>query len=180
MPVGFLSVTERERLARFPSSVDPDDLGCFVLTPQVDHIARRHGRGARVAGGLQIGAMRLVGFVPDDLTDAPSAVVGFVADQVDGTPADLTAYSTRPHTTSDHVSAVVAHLGFRRGDSSDLKVLGTWLSSPTSRHGAHFLPERPAATGDSASGKDTTPDERRSRQGELWPKMFEVRFGRVE
>jgi hypothetical protein len=53
--------------------LDDDDLD-FVMT-------RRDGP-ARLAAGLQIGAFRLMGFIPEELAVAPSEMVLFVADQV--------------------------------------------------------------------------------------------------
>ena len=87
-----------------------------------------------MAAGLQVGALRLIGFVPSDLATAAAEVVRFVADQVDAEPTDLASYSSRAHTQSDHVTAVEAHLGFRRTDRGDLKALSDWLVERAMEH----------------------------------------------
>ena len=134
---GFLKAADREALGRFPPQVDADDLRrCFTLTPTdfTELIERRHGEGARVAAGLQIGAVRLLGFVPDDLSTVPDAVLGFVTEQVGASKTDLASYTTRQQTRSEHVTAVIQHLGFRRTDRGDLKLLGDWLTERALEH----------------------------------------------
>ena len=78
---GFLSDSDRACLDRFPLDVNRDDLvRCFSLGgADLDLVWGRLSAGARLAGGLQIGALRLVGFVPDDLGSAPAEVIEFVA-----------------------------------------------------------------------------------------------------
>ena len=75
-------MTDRDALARFPNHVDTDDLRrCFTLAPHdfAEVIDRRYGDGARVAAGVQIGALRLLGFAPDDLSTVPDEVLAFGA-----------------------------------------------------------------------------------------------------
>ena len=71
---GFLTGADREALSRFPSQIDADDVRrCFTLIA-ADFggvIDRRYGAAGKLAGGLQIGAVRLLGFVPSDLSSAP-------------------------------------------------------------------------------------------------------------
>lgn len=82
---GFLSDADREALIRFPAVVGTEDLNrCFLLGPaDLELVWARDGPPARLAGGLQVGALRLLGFVPDDLESAPGSVVEFVAGQLD-------------------------------------------------------------------------------------------------
>ena len=80
---GFLKAADRDALARFPTQVDTDDLRrCFTLTPHdfAEVLDRRYGEGARMAAGIQIGALHLLGFVPDDLSTVPDAVLTFVGE----------------------------------------------------------------------------------------------------
>ena len=59
---------------------------CFSLGERdLELVWDRVGPGARLVGGLQIGALRLLGFVPDDVMSAPSRVVEFVGSQVRAT-----------------------------------------------------------------------------------------------
>ncbi len=137
MPGQFLSKADRKSLGRFPPSVDPDDLAaCFFLNEDDDQaiISRRYRGGGRIAAGLQIGAIRLLGFVPADLSSAPSEVVRFVADQVGATPDDLKAYPGRRRTFSRHALAVEIHLGFCRCKPSDIEALERWLVDRALEH----------------------------------------------
>lgn len=121
----FLSKTDRKTLGRFPLVVDPEELvHCFSLTEH-DHqeiLWRRKRPGGRLAAGLQIGALRLLGFIPVELHTAPVEVVRFVADQVEAYVDDLETYSTRARTLHAHAELIERHLGFRRARPDDIKM----------------------------------------------------------
>ena len=94
---GFLTRADREALGRFPSEIDTDDIGrCFTLIPAdfAEVIDRRYGAEGKLAGGLQIGVIRLLGFVPADLSSAPRQVARFVGDQVGASESDLASYTS--------------------------------------------------------------------------------------
>ncbi len=134
---GFLTDADRQTLDRFPVEIDDHDLRrCFVIAEfeRGEIVDRRYGPAGRLAAGLQLGALRLVGFVPADLTSAPDEVVHFVAGQVDASPSDMGDYTTRTKTRYDHVDAVEQVLGFRRSDRGDLKALGDWLVERAMEH----------------------------------------------
>ena len=133
---GFLSDSDRACLDRFPLDVNRDDLvRCFSLGgADLDLVWGRLSAGARLAGGLQIGALRLVGFVPDDLGSAPAEVIEFVAVQVDASSEDLDTYSSRVKTRWEHVNAVERHMRFRRAGSGELKELDGWLADQALEH----------------------------------------------
>ena len=75
---GFLSDNDRSVLDRFPVEIAAEEsIRCFSLGERdLELVWDRVGPGARLVGGLQIGALRLFGFVPDDVMSAPSRVVG--------------------------------------------------------------------------------------------------------
>ena len=131
---GFVSDTDRRALEQFPTFVEDPASYFTLLADDLELVMARYGSAARLAGGLQIGAMRLLGFVPFDLTTAPSDVVGFVAEQIGVGAANLADYSTRDQTRSDHVADVERLLGFRRADQGDLKSLGDWLVERALEH----------------------------------------------
>jgi len=62
---GFLTQSDREALDRFPPEIDVLRR-CFWLGEHErrEVVERRYGPAARLAGGLQLGALRLLGFVP--------------------------------------------------------------------------------------------------------------------
>lgn len=134
---GFLAAGEREALDRFPVEIDPEDVSrCFSLRPS-DFSAvldRRATAPGRLVGGLQLGALRLLGFVPADVSSAPVEVVDFVADQVGAAFENVGEYSVRSQTRSDHVAAIEKHLGYRRTGPSDLLVLDAWLTERALEH----------------------------------------------
>ena len=82
---GLLTRADREALDRFPAVVDPNDVDrCFWLTEwdRREVVTRRYSAAGRLSAGLQIGGLRLLGFVPSELLSAPEEVIGFVAGQV--------------------------------------------------------------------------------------------------
>ena len=133
----FLSSSEQAALDRFPAEIEPDDLtSCCSLTNEDHHgiVSRRYGPGGRLAAGLQIGALRLLGFVPADVTTAPESAIRFVADQVDADIDDVSGYTIRQHTISDHVTDIERHLGFARLEPGALKALGDWIVERALEH----------------------------------------------
>ena len=134
---GFLTAEDREALSRFPAQIDVDALRrYFTLTP-ADFAAvvdRRYGPAAKLAAGLQIGAVRLLGFVPADLSTAPGGVVRYVGEQVGASASDMALYTTRRWTRREHTAAAERHLGFRRTERGDLKLLGDWLTERALEH----------------------------------------------
>lgn len=134
---GFLTKADRATLDRFPIEVDAQDLRrCFTISEHemAEIVDRRRWPAAKLAAGLQLGALRLVGFVPADLATAPAPAVAFVAAQVGAAVEDLDGYSTRERTRYDHVEAVERLLGFRRSDLGDLKALWDWLVERAMEH----------------------------------------------
>ena len=133
---GFLSDNDRSVLDRFPVEIAAEDLiRCFSLGERdLELVWDRVGPGARLVGGLQIGALRLLGFVPDDVMSAPSRVVEFVGSQVRATASDLAGYTTRRPTRWEHISAVERHVGFRRAGAAELKGLDGWLEEQALEH----------------------------------------------
>lgn len=129
---GFIRAVEREGLDRFPDNVDDEDLvGCFTLSgDDLDFVRSRRGRAGRLAGGVQIGALRLLGFIPEEVGAAPAPVVAFVADQLHVDPGVL---SSERQGWRDR-SQVEVHCGFRRADGGDLKRLNDWLGDRAIEH----------------------------------------------
>ena len=134
---GVLTAADREALSRFPPQIDPDDLRRYFTFTPADFtrvIDRRYGAAAQLAAGLQIGAVRLLGFVPADLSATPTEVLCHVGNQVGASPSDLVDYTTRRPTRSEHIAIVERYLGFRRTGPGDLKLLGDWLTERALEH----------------------------------------------
>lgn len=81
MPIGFLTDAERDRLNLFPTDIAPTDLlAYFTLSePDLELIQAHRGDHNRLGVALQLVALRLLGFAPDDLSTAPRRAVAYVA-----------------------------------------------------------------------------------------------------
>ena len=71
--------------------------------------------------------MPYLGFVPDDLTSAPSRIVAYLALQLSVPSEALTDYGDREHTRTDHLRDIQDRLGFRDTQPADSAALGAWL-----------------------------------------------------
>ena len=136
MPVQFLSVAERARLSRFPAEVAQEDLiAYFTLTgsdlAQLPVTSAPHNR---LGFALQLGALRYLGFFPDDLDEAPTVVVSYLADQVGAVSEDLLAYGSRKQTRTEHAQQVQAYLGYQKTMPKDLRDLHAWLVERALEH----------------------------------------------
>lgn len=120
------SSSERNSLDGFTDQVD---LAAFWLTDhdRAEVVGWRRTDPARLAAGIQIGALRLMGYIPSDLATAPAGIVALVAEQLELQPEILDGYRPPPRTLRDHIRTVERYLGFRRCDRGDLKALGDWL-----------------------------------------------------
>ena len=136
MPIGFLTEAERERLNRFPDEIPYDDLSAyFTLSDRdIQAIQRQRGDHNRLGFALQLGTLRYLGFVPDDLSTAPLAAVHFIAGQLELAPAAMQQYGRRIHTRTEHLLQVQAYLGFRKATSADLDALAQWLLERALEH----------------------------------------------
>ena len=80
VPVG----RRAERLQRFPESIAPDDLAAHftVTADDLAFVRQRRGAPSRLGVALQLCALRLLGFVPADLMDAPAEALDYLAGQL--------------------------------------------------------------------------------------------------
>jgi len=70
----------------------------------------------------------MLGFCPDDVTNAPAGAVSFLAQQLGVDPGALAGYGERAQTRTDHEAQVRRHLGFRVAGEADLRELRRWLA----------------------------------------------------
>ncbi len=136
MPGQFLTTAERERLASFPPQIPPEDVGVYFTLSKRDLelVRERRGDQNRLGFSLQLGALRYLGFSPDDLSTAPSDVVSYLACQVDADPGTLSAYASRDHTRTSHLQEIESHLGFRHPTPEDLEELSDWVLERALEH----------------------------------------------
>ncbi len=131
MPARFLSDEQRERLSGFPPDLDAEVLDRFFTLSDADltEIRRRHGGANRLGWALQLCGLRMLGFCPDDVTNAPAGAVRFLAQQLGVDPRVLAGYGVRAQTRTDHEAQVRRHPGFRVAAEDDLRELRQWLAA---------------------------------------------------
>ncbi len=136
MPVGLLSAAQRERLSRFPDDVSLGELRRYFELSGGELSAVRSVRGAtnRLGFALQLCALRLMGFAPDELQSAPAQAVAFLARQVDASVGDLAAYGERAHTRTDHAALAMDVLDFRAAGEAERRELAAWLLDRALEH----------------------------------------------
>src|SRR5262245_40311387 len=136
MPVQLFTEAERARRNRFPEVIAYEDLVTFfTLTERdLDSIPRYSAPHNRLGYALQLCTLRFMGFVPDDLTNAPSAAVTFLAQQLTVSPEVLTVYGSRAHTRQDHLHAAQIYLGYRKVGKPDIDALADWLLARALEH----------------------------------------------
>lgn len=136
MPIGFLSDAERERLDSFPAQVVPGDLDTYFTLSRSDRrqIPQTTSAANRLGFALQLGALRFLGFCPDDLSTVPEAVVAYVARQLDIASGELARYGRRGQTRTEHLRQIRCYLGFRKPTAGDLAQLESWLVDRALEH----------------------------------------------
>jgi TnpA family transposase len=136
VPIGFLSDAERERLVCFPAQVLPGDIETHFTLSRADRrqVPRTASPANCLGFALQLGALRFLGFCPDDLSTAPEAVVVFVARQLDVAPGELARYGRRGQTRTEHLRQIRQYLGFRKATAGDLARLESWLVDRALEH----------------------------------------------
>jgi len=136
MPGQFLTEAERERLRRFPAEIPPADVIAYFTLSPADLVQVHHQRGDhnRLGFALQLGALRYLGFSPDDLTTAPASVVASLSQQLAMRPDVLPAYGRRAHTRRNHLQSIQAYLGFREAGPVDLRAVAEWLVERALEH----------------------------------------------
>lgn len=136
MPARFLTDADRARLSTYPAEITADELNAhFTITADELVLVRRHrGEGNRLGFGLQLGTLRFLGFVPDELREAPAEAVAFVGSQIGAAPSSLAGYAERDQTRTEHQREVEAALGFRAVDADEMERLGEWLLQRALEH----------------------------------------------
>ncbi|WP_145279696.1 DUF4158 domain-containing protein [Tautonia plasticadhaerens] len=136
MPTGFLTDAERERLDSSPAQVVPGDLDTYFTLTRSDRrqIPRTTSAANRLGFALQLGALRFLGFCPDDLSTIPEAVVAYVARQLDFAPGEMARYGRRGQTRTEHLRQIRSHLGFRKPTAGEMAQLESWLVDRALEH----------------------------------------------
>ena len=141
MPGQFLTKAEREQLSDFPPHPTEDDLIIFFGLTAADNrlINKRTGDYNRLGCALQLGTLRYLGFVPDDLQTAPPAIVDYLAKQLQVNPSCLVSYGKREKTRTNQLQQIQSHLGWRKATQMDWLLWENWLLARAMEHDRPLL-----------------------------------------
>ena len=141
MPVHFLSAADHDRLNRFPTDIESEDLDRFFLLSDDDlqAIQKLRGQHNQLGFGLQLGCLRYLGFFPEDLGQVPLIAVDYVAQQLQVTSDLLEVYGKRSSTQRKHQRQIQQQLGYRRALPIDLLELEQWLLKRALEHDKPLL-----------------------------------------
>jgi hypothetical protein len=138
VPAGILSDAELEALAGWPPEVPRSDLvEYFTLDVGDLRWVRSHrGTATRLGLGIQLCALRYLGFVPSGLASAPAEVVRRLAERVGVAPSALARYvaTVDGRLRRLHVASVVERAGWRSCRRSERKRLADWLLARALEH----------------------------------------------
>ena len=136
MPGQFLTKSEREQLSSFPASPTENDVITFfgLSVEEIALISKRSGELNRLVLAIQLGALRYLGFVPDDISQTPSVIVEYLASQLNLNPKGLSTYQQRPNTRSSQLQRIRKILGWKKPTSRDLLSWSNWLLDRAMEH----------------------------------------------
>ena len=107
----------------------------FTLTPSdLNQIPQTSADYNRLGFGLQLGALRYLGFCPDEVKTVPKSVITHTANQLRINSPSLDGYGQRAQTRTDHLLTIQEYLGFRRASDGDLEELSEWLLQRALEH----------------------------------------------
>ena len=91
--------SDRQRLSNFPNEISEDDLIVyFTLSPNdMELINKCRGKDNKIGFSIQMGALRYLGFSPDDFNSVPLSIVKYTASQLNIIPflEFITSYGER-------------------------------------------------------------------------------------
>jgi len=138
---------ELAQLRGFPEITRDELIRFFTLTSaNRAFVDPGRGRSARDRLGLavQLCTLPWLGFVPDDVTAAPPAVVTRLAGQLHVDAGALAGYGEREQTRTDHLRLVLQYAGWRVPRSLEVKELDEFLLARAMEHGSPSQLFRPA------------------------------------
>lgn len=135
MPIHIFTEAERTRLDTFPEEITHEDLITFFTLSEDDRkqLPFSSAPHNRLGFAVQLCTLRFMGFVPEELTQIPPAIVEYVAAQI-GVEPILVKYGARAQTRTNHFSVVQHHLGYRRAEQTELTELSAWLLERALEH----------------------------------------------
>ena len=142
MATRVFSDEELAQLRGFPEITHDELIRFFTLTSaNRAFVDPGRGRSARDRLGLAVHLCTLpwLGFVPDDVTAAPPAVVTRLAEQLHVDAGALAGYGEREQTRTDHLRLVLQYAGWRVPRSLEVKELDEFLLARAMEHDSPSL-----------------------------------------
>jgi len=137
-PSGGLPTEELARLSSWPGEVARSDLAVhFAFSLEDLRWLRSHrGAGERIGPAVQLAALRFLGFIPTELSDAPREVARHVGEEIGVAAATFTRYAREVdgRTRRRHLADVIEHAGWRTCGPSDWSALAGWLTERALEH----------------------------------------------
>ena len=136
--VATRNVFSAEELARLRGSAEitrAELIRYFTLTgPDVAFLRKFHSRVNVMGAGVQLCSLPWLGFVPDEVTAAPAAAVGRLAERLDIPAGELAGYGHRGQTRTGHLREILAYAGWRAVDRPGWKELDEFLFARAMEH----------------------------------------------
>ena len=133
----FLTAPERQGYQQVPATLSETDLRQHFHLTKADRefIQRQRRDGNRLGCAVQLGLVRLMGYLPEDwFEQVPSPVAAFVGQQLGIAPDALVTYGERAATRSEHLQLVLRHLSYRKWQPLDSPGLEAWLLERALEH----------------------------------------------
>ncbi len=136
MPGQFFTLAERQQLQSFPASPTEDDIITFfnLSKSELALVKKRSGHLNRLVFAIQLGALRYLGFIPDDFVKTPSSIVDYLACQLNLEPKGLETYQQRPSTRTNQIGQILSFLGWRKPTKLDFLIWENWLLERAMEH----------------------------------------------
>jgi hypothetical protein len=146
MSLPILTGADRDAFDEFPAEITDRELAAFftLTDDDVERIVTVHDAAARLVLAVEVGAVRWLGFIPDDMQACPGPAVLYLAEQLD---IDVVTAASRSDASERsrrrHRALAVRLAGFRSAQPQDLDELGAWLAECAVAHDApsHLLRE---------------------------------------
>lgn len=138
MPGKFLTDSDRQRLSSFPTEISKDDLIVYFTLSSNDMnlVINCRGDYNKIGFSVQMGALRYLGFCPDNFNSIPFIIIEYIANQLSITPSleFIKYYGDRKQTRTDHLVIIQNYLGFQKATQKDLDKLLKWLVERALEH----------------------------------------------
>ena len=128
----FLTNKERDLYQKVPQKIEEEVLWKSFLLSKENKIFIHffHGNQSKVAVALQVGIIRLLGFLPEGWNiQINNDWINFIMEQlkIDTNP-NLLEYGNRPATRTGHLQQIMKHLNYRRWQPiMDEAIIEKWL-----------------------------------------------------